>query len=807
MSIIAHVDHGKSTLADCLIRKAGISTKDRFTQTRKDEEARGISIKSTGVSLCFEVPDSTGARVPHLINIIDSPGHVDFSAEVTAALRATDGALVVVDSVEGVCVQTRTVLQQALAERIKPVLFINKLDRILFEPQHEPESAYETFVKWVAATNEVIEQFTEEGMPPYLLDPGKGTVAFGSGRDGWGFTLHTFGRLWGPKLNESPESLATHFWGDHWYDWRARTWSESPISESGTKLKRGFCEFVLEPIYALKAACLDGKGDPFALLNKVGITLKGEALTLKERPLFKAGMATWLPAADNLLEMVVTQLPSPVEAQKYRCAVLYNGPQDDVCAKAIQACDPEGPLMMYITKIVPLDAVMYAFGRIYSGTVRMGQRVRIMGNDYVVGEKHDIAENKSVQRVCVMMGRYVEGIEDCPAGNTISLVGIDAYLLKCGTVSTAPEAHPFRSMAFSVSPVVKVAVKAKNPIDNPKLVEAMKKLSNVEPCARCYQDAATGEQVLAATGELHMEICLKDLEEFARCPIVASEPVVSYMETVSAASAIECVGKSPNNLNRVVLTAQPMKAELVDAFEKGTVPTEEKERATVLREHGWDPTESRRIWAVAESSVLVDNTKSVQNLREIKDKVMKSFINHTSHGVLCGEELRGVRFDLTDAMVHQDAAHRGENQIDPATRRALLASLLTAHPRLLEPVFAVEVQTEESCVSAIQQVLRRKRGQILSVEPRVGTPIVVVKSHLPVSEAFHLTDQLRAASSGRAFPQCVFDHWAEVPGDPLEAGSMANRAVMAVRKRKGMKEVLPTLADFLDPANMRGARP
>lgn len=143
--------------------------------------------------------------------------------------------------------------------------------------------------------------------------------------------------------------------------------------------------------------------------------------------------------------------------------------------------------------------------------------------------------------------------------------------------------------------------------------------SQVEPCARCYQDPTTGEQVLAATGELHMEICLKDLEEFARTPIVArcvpithhyqhrcycfqfdrlfgslahaasSEPVVSYMETVSAVSALECVGKSPNNLNRVVLTAQPLNAELVDKFEKNVVPADEKERANVLREHGWDP--------------------------------------------------------------------------------------------------------------------------------------------------------------------------------------------------------------------------
>jgi elongation factor 2 len=190
MSVIAHVDHGKSTLSDSLVAASGIialaqAGNTRILDTRDDEQARTITIKSTGITLYFnfseewELPkDGDGLSREFLFNLIDSPGHVDFSSEVTAALRVTDGALVVVDCVEGVCVQTETVLRQALTERIRPVLTINKLDRAFLELQLEAEDMYQNFVRVIENANVIIATYQDPVMGDLTVAPERGNVSF-----------------------------------------------------------------------------------------------------------------------------------------------------------------------------------------------------------------------------------------------------------------------------------------------------------------------------------------------------------------------------------------------------------------------------------------------------------------------------------------------------------------------------------------------------------------------------------------------------------------------------------------------------
>merc|ERR1712046_73655 len=305
-------------------------------------------------------------------------------------------------------------------------------------------------------------------------------------------------------------------------------------------------------------------------MGSLGIVLKGDDKNLTGKPLMKRTMQVWINAADTLLSMIVTRLPSPRVAQKYRVQNLYEGPIDDEAANAIKACDPAGPLMMYISKMVPTSdkGRFYAFGRVFSGTIATGQRVRIQGPHYKPGSKEDL-NVKSIQRMVLMMGRTVEQIADVPCGNTVALVGVDQYILKSGTLTTIEDAHNITAMKYSVSPVVKVAVKPKDGKDLPKLVEGLKKLSKSDPLVVCTTEES-GEHVIAGCGELHVEICLKDLrEEYAQCDFVMSDPVVSYRETVQNESSQTCLAKSPNKHNRIYLVAEPMQDELSKDIEEG----------------------------------------------------------------------------------------------------------------------------------------------------------------------------------------------------------------------------------------------
>merc|ERR1719291_1673574 len=552
--------------------------------------------------------------------------------------------------------------------------------------------------------------------------PDKGTVAFGSGLHGWGFNVERFAKIYAAKMGVDKEKMMKRLWGDSFFNAKKKTWTNVMQPEGCDKpLERAFCQFIMTPINQLMTAIMNDNKEKYEkMMTTLQITLKGDDKHLTGKALMKRTMQIWINAADTLLQMLVTKLPSPKVAQKYRVENLYEGPMDDAAANAIRACDPAGGLMMYVSKMVPTSdkGRFHAVGRVFSGTIATGQKVRIQGPHYTPGSKEDL-NIKSIQRTVLMMGRSVEQIADVPCGNTVALVGVDQYILKSGTITTIEDSHNIADMKYSVSPVVKVAVKVKDGKDLPKLVEGLKKLSKSDPLVVCTTEES-GEHVIAGCGELHVEICLKDLrEEYAQCDFVVSDPVVSYRETVSDESSQVALAKSPNKHNRLYVKAAPLGDELADAIEAGKMgpKADPKEKAKALKEeYGWN----------------------------------------------------------------DDAAK------------------LLAKPTLQEPIFLVEITCPVDAMSGVYNCLNLRRGCVFEENPREGTPLTQVKAHLPVSESFGFVAALRQATSGQAFPQCVFSHWDALPGNPLEEGSKMQELILGIRKRKNIKVEMPKLADYLD---------
>jgi len=704
-------------------------------------------------------------------------------------------------------VQTETVLRQALQERVIPCLFMNKVDRCILEMQMEPEDMYSRFRKSMEDVNVIISTYNDPLMGDIQVGPELGTVAFGSGLHGWGFNVERFAKIYAAKMGVDKQKMMKRLWGDNYFNAKKKTWTNVVQPEGCTEpLQRAFCQFIMGPIAQLMRAIMnDDKAKYEKMMTTLGIVLKGDDRQLTGKPLMKRTMQIWINAADTLLAMIVSKLPSPVKAQKYRVENLYEGPMDDTAANAMRACDPKGPLMLYISKMVPTSdkGRFHAFGRVFSGTVATGHKVRIQGPFYKPGGKEDL-NIKSIQRTVLMMGRTVEQIADVPCGNTVALVGVDAYILKSGTITDIEDAHNITPMKYSVSPVVKVAVKPKDGKDLPKLVEGLKKLSKSDPLVVCTTEES-GEHVIAGCGELHIEICLKDLrEEYAQCDFVMSDPVVSYRETVTAESSQTCLSKSPNKHNRLYLVAEPMEDDLCKAIENGKAgpKADPKERAKLLKdEFTWDPSEATKIWAWGPETdgpnLVVDKTQGVSYLLEIKEHVNSAWQWISKEGPLCEENMRGVRMNIMDVTLHTDSIHRGAGQIAPPMRRCSFAALMTGSPTLQEPIFLVEITCPAEAMSGVYNTMNLRRGSVFEINEREGTPLRQVKAYLPVSESFGFVAALRQQTSGQAFPQCVFDHWENMPGDAMQEGKMQD-LILANRKRKNLKVEMPKLVDYLD---------
>lgn len=413
------MDHGKTSLTDALLATNGIISpklagKVRYLDSRPDEQERGITMESSAISLYFSMlrrssPDAAPEPKEYLVNLIDSPGHIDFSSEVSTASRLCDGAVVLVDAVEGVCSQTVTVLRQTWEEKLKPLLVINKMDRLITELKMTPNEAYVHLSKLLEQVNAVLGSFfqgerMEEDLNwreridervqaavvkgPQLADqqtesgdlqfeerddeelyfaPEKNNVIFGSAVDGWAFTVRQFAGLYEKKLGIKRSVLEKVLWGDFYLDPKTKKVLGRKHLK-GRNMKPLFVQLVLEQVWAVYAATTggdNGKGDP-ALLEKItkslNITIPRHVINARDpRTLLSAVVSAWLPLSVALLVSVIESLPSPRSAQAERLPELLDeSPGGDHVAPEVRDAmvnfkhSKSDPVVAYVSKMVSI---------------------------------------------------------------------------------------------------------------------------------------------------------------------------------------------------------------------------------------------------------------------------------------------------------------------------------------------------------------------------------------------------------------------------------------------------------------------
>lgn len=844
IALVGHLHHGKTSVMDMLVnqthdlsdpkldmdKKQGRSRDEqmRYTDTHILERERGISVKTSPMSLVLQ---GTGGK-SHLLNILDTPGHVNFADEVAASMRLVDGVVLVVDVVEGVQTTTELAIKHAVLSNLPIVLLVNKMDRLVLELKLPPADAYFKLKHVIEGVNTFIENTIPGRGEQFRVSPEKGNVAFGCSSMGWSFTLPSFAKMYAesyPKAKFDASELAKRLWGDIFFNPGSRKFTRKAMEEGS---KRAFVHFVLEPVYKLYSHTISESPDDLKrTLAELGISLKPSQLRANAKDLLKMVCEQFFGPATGFTDMVVQHVPSPIEGSKRMLETFYTGPLDSKTAASMQECNAEGPLVVHVTKLfnTPDARGFNAFGRVMSGTARPGERVRVLGENYSMDDEEDMA-TATIDATWLAESRYNVPVSGVPAGCMVLLGGVDNSIVKSATIVAQKlpddeDAYIFKPVSHFFESVFKIAVEPINPSELPKMLDGLRKINKSYPLITTKVEES-GEHVVLGTGELYMDCVLHDLRRlYAQMEIKISDPVTRFAETCVDQSAIKCFAITPNKKNKITFVAEPLDDGIAEDIESGKVNIKDPVRKVgkfFEENYGYDLLASRNIWAFGPDdrgpNILQNDTLpsdvDQKVLRGVRDAVKQGFSWATREGPLCEEPIRNTKFKITDVDLASEAIFRGGGQIIPTARRSCYSSFLMASPRLMEPVYGVNMLGPANAVSALYTVLARRRGHVLSDAPVPGTPLYSVKGLVPVIDSFGFETDLRIHTQGQATVSLVFDRWSIVPGDPLDkstklrplepasAQATARDFVLKTRRRKGLAEDV-SVGKFLEPELVR----
>lgn len=993
--ILAHVDHGKTSLSDSLLATNGIISqrmagKVRYLDSREDEQLRGITMEASAISLYFKVMRQSkdgleNTTKEYLINLIDSPGHIDFSSEVSTASRLCDGAVVLVDVVEGVCSQTVNVLRQCWTDKLKPVLVLNKIDRLITEWRLTPQEAYQHLSRTIEQVNSVIGaffagermeddmiwreggstgEFVEKDDKDIYFAPEKHNVVFASAVDGWAFGVSTFAKIYLAKLGFSQSVLAKTLWGDFYLDMKnKKIIPGNKLKANQSSLKPLFVGLILDQIWMIYQNCVVERNQERleAIIEKLGAKIGPRDLRSKDlKQLLNLVMSQWIPVSHALLGMVIEYLPAPGEAQQARMPKILLECLFDVLEKntdnaealdpgfesAIVSCDKTSDrVLAYVSKMVsvsnddlphdiqpgmsaeefiqrgrearelarkvseaatqstseeetaidkkdpfewefeeedfeeeeeevPSNETLVAFTRVYAGTLRVGDTIAVVGPKYdpsVVSEANDQqVKQVEIKDLFLVMGRLFVKMNEVPAGNIVGVVGLEEAVLKTATLSS-PLSGRYVNLASSSAlihhePILKIAIEPTNPARLSRLEQGLALLAKADPVFEWFVDDETGELIMCVAGELHLERCLKDLEErFARgCDVTVKEPVIPFREGLVSNKAEATYKKLPESYTvdgldlefEVVKMPEEIVGFLVshdadiatavlgkrEAREKALVSIKSEFLAAVaeLTEshsalfdacgvESWEGFLNavvsfgpRRIgpnllleYATNESKFakLFGASSSVSSRFEYENNVVNGFELAVNNGPLASEPMQGVAVVVKRASFQaEEPSANVSGRVYRVTRDLIHTQFLQKSPRLLLAMYTCDIQASGEVLGRVYAVVQKRGGTIISEEMKEGSPFFTIEARIPVVEAFGFSEEIRKKTSGAASPQLVFDGFDWLAIDPFwvphteeeleELGEFAERENVA---RRYMNTIRRRKGLFVDEKTVQNA--
>src|SRR5579872_3891726 len=724
IGIMAHIDAGKTTCTERILFYTGVTYKigevHEGTATMdwmEQERERGITITSAATTAFWKRFDKT-----YRINIIDTPGHVDFTVEVERSLRVLDGAVAVFDAVAGVQPQSETVWRQADKYRVPRIAFINKMDRIGADFDHSIRSMRQRLSAHPVPVQYPIGR--EDNFIGVIDFIEERAIVWKDETLGAEYEILPLEKLWDAEYLKTRPNLETAV--------KASALTPDFYKEHREKV----VEYIAEHDDAILAKYLEQhKLEPAELRASI----RRSTIALKLVPVV-AGSAFKNKGVQPLLDAVVDYLPSPLDVPP------VEGTSLDGDEPLLRRASDDQPFSALAFKIMSDPFVGHVtYIRVYSGVLKAGS--------YVYNSTKSTRER--VGRLLRMHANKREEIEAIYAGDIAACVGLKSVTTG-DTLCDEQKAVVLETIEFP-APVISVAIEPKTKADQDKLGNALAKLAQEDPTFRVHSDEDTGQTIISGMGELHLEIIVDRMMREFGVQASVGRPQVAYRETIRKRAQAEgkyirqTGGRGQYGHCEIIVLPLPSSSH-ENMHEMST-----DELDAVAKEVGgsggkWRFDKEHRM-------LFIDKTVGGSIPKEFIAPIDAGIREAMENGILAGYEMVDIAVLLIDGSYHD--VDSSEMAFKIAGSMAFKEACSKAHPVLLEPIMKVEVVTPEEYMPQVFGDLNSRRCQIQGTESRGGANVIRVE--VPLAEMFGYATDVRSRTQGRASFSMHFSHYAEAP--------------------------------------------